>query len=569
MPEPEPVPSLFKRWLPDALLLLILLALAAKMEYQVWTVRDLGMDDETYYLASGHYLAERGFPAACYSPAYVLWYHGWDELHLNPVAIYYANWMLLVYLLAAGQYVLVRTLGGFRIGALAVAFLTLTAGVCEVWPYLMHLTTFLLAVGAATAARMRSWPSTLFVIGTTLLVGGFLRPEYTTSFILFCVIAAGYVAWALFKRPQERRRLAVLSLLLVGMAAALFGKFGNPLAGSRSFLAFGQHYSLNLWSTHRVDIDPWTNWEALTRADFGDAATVGQAVRNNPRAFLWHVACNLRFLPGRVAGITDPQLLLSPSYTINLRRVLKIAVALGAVGLLLRLFRRSTAAADPAARPLRVVLLLFALAAAPAVLALVIVWPREHYLIPLTAFATALAFSGYCGFRFVMDRLRWLDAWPALTAFVVLLAVVTPNRAHPWSLQQATHQAPPTPAPSLDKQRTVAVLRGLHVHAPQAIGVLEADYSRAFYAGWNFYKIDHWTKTQGFWQFIDLYNVAAVVLDERLLTDERFKDDPEFVAFAAEKVARNFRFFTVPETHVRVAVRADLLAETPAIAARP
>jgi hypothetical protein len=570
MSEPEPAPSAFKRWLPDVVLLLVLFALAAKMNYHVWTVRDIGMDDETLYLAHGHYLAEWGLPLPCYSPAYVFWYNAWDRLHLDRIFVYYTNWVLLLYLLAAGQYLLVRALGGFRIGALAVAFLTLTSGVAEVWPYPMHLATFLLAAGTALASRMRSWPSTLFVIGTTLLIGGFLRPEFTTSFMLFCVAAFGYMLWALWKRPEQRRRLVVLSLMLAGLAAALFGTLGNPLSGGRSFFAFGQHYSLNLWATHRTDVDPWTNWESLTHADFGDADSVGQAIRNNPRAFLWHVSCNVGYLPGRLLEVTQVQLGLAKDATTAFRILLFLLATGGGVGLLMRLFRRSTAAADPERRPLRVALLMFLLTAGPTVMAVLVVFPRLHYLIPLTAFTTALAFSGYCGFRPVVERLRWLDSRAALSVFVVILAVVTPNRAHPWSPQQALRKAPAAPAPSLDVQRTVAVLRDLHVHSPQRIGVLEADFSRAFYAGWDFYKVDHWTKTTNFWQFIDEHNISTVVLDERLLTDSRFKDDPEFVAFAAEKSARNFHFFTVPDTKVRVAVREDLLPESqPHAAARP
>src|SRR5262245_37565676 len=52
----------FRRYLLDALLLLVLLALTLKLGYHISAVRDLGTDDETNYLAHGHYLAKWGLP---------------------------------------------------------------------------------------------------------------------------------------------------------------------------------------------------------------------------------------------------------------------------------------------------------------------------------------------------------------------------------------------------------------------------------------------------------------------------------------------------------------------------
>ena len=149
---------------------------------------------------------------ACYSPLYIFWYHAWDSLKLDLVFIYYANWKALIFLLMVGVYALVRALGGFRIAALTFAFLTLTSGIADVWPYPVHMATFILAIGVAAAARLRSWPSSLAVIAVCLLTASFVRPEYMTSLLLFCPIALICAGWVAFKRPELRRPAAVVGL---------------------------------------------------------------------------------------------------------------------------------------------------------------------------------------------------------------------------------------------------------------------------------------------------------------------------------------------------------------------
>jgi hypothetical protein len=550
-----PGTSLARRWLPDVLLLLVLAALTLKLSYHISEAHDLTLDDETNYMAHGHFLSSWGLPPACYSPLYVLWYWAWDRLHLDRTFVYFANWAVLMYLLAAGQYVLVRALGGLRAGALLLSFLTLNSGLNLVLPYPMHLATVVLLSGCVVAARLRSWPSSLFALGTALAVAAFLRPELSFSFLLCAASLLGLGGWSLVKRRAGAwRPLLYLALLLV-FAAALAEEFGNPLGGGRSYFAFGQHYAFNLHEHKRIDVDPWTNWEAVARADFGDAESVPQAMRNNPRAFVRHVAWNVAEIPFSVTFLTAVEL---GFWHRAVRTVTVIIAVVGVVGFFRRMFRRSVRESDQVGRPLHVAVVMLLFIAAPTVASVLVIHPRMHYLLPLIVFGSVLAFAGYAGFPEWLERARRLDAPPALAALVLLLAVFMPNWAHRWSLQQVLRSRPLAPAVSLEVERTVAVMRGLGVRSPEPIVVLESGFSRAFYAGWDFTKVDHWTKAEGFRGFVAGRNISVVVLDERLRADPRFRDDPEFRAFAAEQ-SGDFRFFDVPGTDVRVAVRADLL----------
>ena len=72
-----------------------------------------------------------------------------------------------------------------RAVSLLTAFLVLTSTSLEVWPYPSYLACAVLALGTALAARCRRWRWSLAVLGLTLLLGSYIRPELAVSFLLF------------------------------------------------------------------------------------------------------------------------------------------------------------------------------------------------------------------------------------------------------------------------------------------------------------------------------------------------------------------------------------------------
>ncbi len=151
---------------------------------------------------------------------------------------------------------------------------------------------------------------------------------------------------------------------------------------------------------------------------------------------------------------------------------------------------------------------------------------------------------------------RRLDGWPALLILAAGLAVFVPNRAHGWNLQK---QPADTPLPSVPEvQATVRVLKELPIAAP--IVILESEFARASYAELDFvYCIGQWQKSEDFWSFMNQFDISVVVLNQRLETDTRFRDDPGFRDFVSGLRPGPFRMFPVPNTNVTVAVRQDKL----------
>ena len=535
--------------LTDGLLVLLLFGLTFKLTYNISAARDLGICDEATYMLLGARIPEHGLPPAEACPLYALWYLGLSWLEPDRVRLYYLSWSVLVALLAAGFFLLVRGLGGRRPAALAAAFLLLTSSLVDIHPYPSHLATLILVLGCALAVRLRPLSLSVAVLGVSLLLAGYARPEYFVSFLLFCV--GGLVA--LWRCPRRWPVLGGCALLLLP-AVLLVRMSGVPLGGSRSFVAFGQHYAHNV-SIHRGGgVNPMLHWEDIVRADFGDARSFGEALRSNPRAVLWHVGANARSLPQSLALATAPNLNVSPQMSRALGLGMLAAVLLGVVGICRR-WRSSRQTGE--ARGLYLGLSLLALVLIPAGASCLLVFPRQHYLMPGVTLTLALAASSLP---------RW-EAWSArlgsrtgLASLAAILVLLTPNRAgRPWDLPTWLRHRP-IAVPVLSEQRTVAVLGALRINAP--IVLLDSSfYSHALYAGVSAQLVVPIAdKREAFGDFLRRTGVNVVVLDPILRGDALYRDDPEFRAFAAGRHTDGFTRFDVPGCPVCIAVRDAVLS---------
>jgi hypothetical protein len=341
-------------------------------------------------------------------------------------------------------------------------------------------------------------------------------------------------------------------LLVAGCAVVLLCGLGNPLGGGRSFIAFSQHYAVNVVTTEQLAFDHSSRDDALVARDFGDAATVRQAWQANPRAFLWHFGLNARRTPAMIAHLVQPRLDLARKASHLWACGVVVAAVLGVVGLV----RRAGTGKQRRGLILGPVMLgLLLVSTLPSVL---VIAPREHYLLSVVVFLIALLGAGLGGLprlRLVWERLE--RPWALVGLFVVLLAV-TPNRAHGWNVQALLGRQPPASRRLVD-QEVVAALRRLPLRQPTVIlGAVEP--GRGIFANMPGYGVPPTAKAGGFWDFVERAGVGVIVVDSLLENAASFRDDPEFQAFAAARQAGGFTFVAVPGLPVRIAVRKALLA---------
>src|SRR5262249_36978874 len=199
----------------DGLLLLVVLALALKLTHDLAAVRDVPVWDECGALWSGCHLPRYGLPAAENSPLYTAWYYLLSLLQPDPPRLYYFNRSVLCFLLPASLYVLTRSAGGGRAAALLASFLVLTSSLVEIQPHTTLLATALLALGTSLAIRCRSGPRAFAVVGLTLLVAAYLRPENAVAFVLCCLAGLATAVWRLRRRPATWAGVAAPVLVLL------------------------------------------------------------------------------------------------------------------------------------------------------------------------------------------------------------------------------------------------------------------------------------------------------------------------------------------------------------------
>jgi hypothetical protein len=339
------------------------------------------------------------------------------------------------------------------------------------------------------------------------------------------------------------------------MAAGLLGVFGNPLGGDRSFVAFSQHYAVNVAAAKHLKINPWSNYVAIAAADFGTAQSFPEALRRNPRAVLWHASRNAAAAPRTLVALLVPVLNLSRKFGYVPGALALVAALGGALGLGWRVLRQRLRGEDN--RGLVMTGVMLGLVLAPCISAAVLIYPRQHYLMPTAIFATALLAASSAWFPRAAALHSRLNSRPAVVVAVALCLVLTPSRVlgpggralFPWNRPAAV-------APSVQRA-TIDTLRRLHVTAP--VASLECGYSSSFYAGMDGPTVVAWAKADGFRQFVTANGIGVIILNEALARDTRFRDDPEFRAFLDRPEAGGFTLLPVPGTRDRIAVRTDLL----------
>jgi hypothetical protein len=554
------------RWLVPALVVLLTL----KTTWGVLGTFDVGFDDETIYLEAAHWAGKRWLPLADSSPLYPLFYRLLSFFEPDPVRLYFLNWFVLTASLPLLIYALARRSGAGLAGAASVAVAWSMSMTVMTWPFVSKFAVLVLGAGAliATAIRDRGLAASVTVVAMAL--AAYARPELTMPSFAFAGLVAVACLWRFirtFRRgrrpPAFRRALRLRSLvaLAISLAApfALRRLFGDTAQGGRAFFAFGQHYALNVVESRQLQVDPWTLWDGFAREAFPHATTIREAFEENRSAFLWHVRRNLFGTPWAIEKILEMMPFVPRVIAVLVRVAVVSVLGVGLVGFFVRRDRLDRRLFGWL--PLLVILAMTTMASA------LLVYPREHYLLPvvclgLAAFAAAGRHLHWP--TWAKTRL-WLRIFPpnantgtALFAVLLIFLLTALPTRRPTKLSLLPPSGSKAPRVH-DNERTIALLRALHLQG--RIVILEPDHSRGPYAELDYFRIAQWDKNKPFWEFVRERQIDVIVVTWRLREDPRFKSDPEFMTFAGGGGDHeDFQIFWVPETSVMVAVRKSRLA---------
>lgn len=551
-----PVPSLLSRLARELFPLAVLLAVCAKSTHDNWRAYDLTPSDEISYAMLGRMLGNPLFPDLdkdpLYVPLYCAWYRALNQLPVAPEFLPHLSQALLLSALAVLMYALLRRLStGRAVAVCAATLLIFNTRFVTINPFPHHLATVLLALGAFVGTFQRSALAACGPVAFAALASVYVRNEFAT--ILFALLPVYVFAGLRACRSAEGRRAFLPWAVPFGCALAVchFTLGLSAPTGQRGVIAFAQHFVRNAAEVEGRGHEAWNFYlhEEFAKS-FGDALTLGAAVRARPDLVAWHMWRNVTRAPAIGRDLLRPRAPLGSTFAQPARLLIWFAVC---AGLFLAVRRAIREGAPPALKALLI-------AAVPALgatgAAVVVIYPRDHYFVPALFFLMVFAASGWPApkwpARFGAPT-RAKRAAVALVASAALLAVAPTARdgGTPLALIYTKHRYVPT----FELRETATLLRELELppdtrvlnHHPALWLVITCMQPPVQYV---------WPDgTDGFRAFCERTRVDVIVLNEFMLAHARFKDDPAFRVLCAETDCGPFEVRRTP-SGARVAVRS-------------
>jgi hypothetical protein len=513
--------------------------LALRLAHGIDTVRDLPIDDEAGYAASGMALRaalRTGMPAqwpsADWGPLYSCWYALVNVFCPDRVRLVDVSWTALVVGNTLGFYALARRLSQPPPIALFIAAAPLLGSFYHFLPFPSLLYLLLLLASALLALACKSRIERWFVLLGGMAFAAFVRPEASTGFLAG---AAVLLVGAVLERARLRALLRgvrpIVPAVVLVSAVVLVASFGNPLGGARGFDAFSQHYAFDVSQHERLSVNPWVSYRAVAQRDFGPSDSLWTAARFNPRAFAGHALYNVRALPGNVLDLCALRRSLTSGPAVPW--LAASAVLLSAMAIAIAWCVARARRAEPAQRS---VLELFALVVISAAPGIVLIYPRAHHLVAVCGIGWVL------GASFVADRVRHHLHPKTRAKWLSTLAVA----AGLWLLLPTSSASE---AAQMPMRRAVAALRAARL---QPVAALQLGAGFMQLAGYDAPIVDGWVKSEPLSLLVQRNAVGTIILGESLLMREAFAGDPDVQAFLHDPRAHGFCEIYRDPAYVRI-----------------
>jgi hypothetical protein len=513
----------------DFIFCFISASLALWVGYVSRNIIDIGLYDESNYLHNGIEIAQGKLPDPSGAPLYACWYFLLNLISGEPVSAYYLNYAVLSATTTALVYIFLRVYQISRVSSLAwsTVFMMSSANI-PAWPKVSNLALVFILFAAIASAFFHSIGQRISIAMIVTAIVTFLRPEFAFGWIIAFLSGLYYMVHCLFKFRRFPKGDFYIFFLSIAFSLGLLAIFGNPLQGSRSFMAFGQHYSLNYVKWHNLEINPWTNWNNIVAKSFGDADSIGSALRANPVAFFSHLASNCIRLPRELANLFIPWLaILKKANILAFKGVSFRLIGVAFLSAILILYLIGAWRLKPSGfrqglakmytdinRSLEKLsfLMLFVLSIPFGIS--VLIHPRAHYLVmllPVILLVGAIFTDVFIGTPLViMGSARKKKAAFIYLGFAIFIAVTTSGVTSP----RPTYEI-------------INALKTLHLQPP--LNILEASGGFNIYLGSGFKRIAEYdkSKSESCSAFFERKSVGLVLVDKNLLNDTRFKDDAD------------------------------------------
>lgn len=520
----------------DLIILVLILIAGLKFTFGIENTLDISLYDESDYLYRGVTLLNTGLPSPAWAPLYSVWYFIISLLSPSKITLYYLNCKLMIILLPIIIYgVLRKNAVSIPVSFIISWLLLVSHANALTWPRVSHFALLLILATFLFIGHKRSllWSSLFASIGALLV--SYVRPEYFLAYVISTLLFV-----FLFSRDcQKLEKQYLLGVTAYGLFSALIlTALGLPLTGNRSMFAFGQHFSLNWVYWNGSDLDPWSAWREIISRNFESAHSIPEALAQNPSAFLKHIAYNLlnfvRFTPK----------LLFP---VNLSEIPAIVGVLLSVGLLISYLYNARykwlllpiSNVRHNLQEYQIFLMFVVLFLLPTVVSIIVIYPREHYLLVFSVLIVIL------GVILLTDHDSKQGQMNFKKLFLpcVVLVFITPQ------LNQSQN--------SVQKNlRAIQFIQSLETDEP--ITLLESQGGYYVYLDSNFHRLDPNDKNTNFDQFRVDRNIRMIVVSNEL-RQSALKNDPEWQEFLANYRQFGYLQIEIPQSRKQIIVKANLV----------
>jgi hypothetical protein len=526
---------------------------------------DLVFADETGYMVLS-FLFPKNIEEG-YGPVYSMFYKFLGLFFKDSINLHYANLIIQSFLPAFGLFIFLRF---FKVNIfislwLSVGLLTSSLTMAfNWWPRISHFTLFLFFFYLMVLSRFRD-PTKVFAFSAfAAFCFSYIRPE---AFMTFMGLSAWTVLWYLLagrktlKLPTHEKWLAAAGLLLI---AAVLYKIGPATSGgSRLGIALGQHYMYNYIEWNNLPLTEWVYWKDVLVATFGMPESLGEFFRNGRDELVRHITYNIghyfRQAGKEIPGIFFPENIFGfPAWLGWLLMVVLAGARVLYVGA--GNFFHQFKQVLKIYWPVIFVILAFV---GPTLIASVIIYPREHYLIIQLTLGYFLLLLWLLPAGENAPDLPMKVTFPLAIAFGAMLVFATP-RVFDYTTYKVWGEYK-----GVKNVKGIQAIRSFGITDKQ-VNMLEleggyAEYVRKGYQNAADYRTKNYKwiigiyKEDPFYAYLEKENINMVYVTDVLATCRIYTEDPEWNDFLVNYREKGWRKFLIPGSPDYIIVESSLL----------
>ncbi len=496
---------------------------------------DINLTDDTGYLILGLRITD-GILVG-FGPLYSIMYKILKQITDDTVVIYDIAMHLMYIAPPVMAYLMMRFVGlksvwallisiGFMLSPNIMSFIT--------WSKISHYTITIIMLWAIIATRLKTTFNLLFSLVVLTFLLGYIRPESHLSWYISSLVFIAYWIWKVpgkYERSVLKKVIPVVGMFLLfvfltlGASVHPIDKINllvNPMAGGRSNIAFAQQFSYNYCEWNGLNNFDWIQWRDFSKNNFGEFTTLGEAFKNNPSVFIQHVLYNIqqyiiKFFIG-IQSIFFPPAIFKWSSAIS--SVLFVMILAG------RIFYVSPGNWWAQFKKLLCeygfIVIALTIIAVPSVIASVIFYTREHYLLlvmPLVLFMITLILLPQKNEKDTTPRI-----FNSLGFFgaVVLILLIRPSLADYRTFDVWEEYTYPS------NRKTIEAIRKMGFH--QQVCELDHEGGFAGYTGKNFKWANPINIEDGAYKEFEIkYEPNFYYVTKALLSNRYLTGDPDFM----------------------------------------